>query len=186
MSDCRGYTLIECLIVLLLTALLWHGAMQVLPAWRLQSEARQLAAILQQTLDSLRLRAAREQRDWAVCMARDGQHCDSDWQARWLAFSDANGDSIRQPDEALAPLSLSIPPGWQLRWRGFRNQPALLWLASGDAATSNGTLTLCPPAPQDAALRQLVLSKSGRLRLVLPQQAGASTLKSARGVCGWP
>lgn len=182
----RGYTLIEILIVLLLTTLLWHAAAESIPAWRRQAEARQLSAALLQTLDGLRQRALREQRDWAVCMARDGWHCDSDWQTHWLAFADANADSVHQPDEAQAPLTLAIPPGWRLLWRGFRSQPAMLWLAGGDAASSNGTLTLCPPSPQDAALRQLVLGKTGRLRLVLPQQAGASTLKSARAVCGWP
>ena len=76
----------------------------------------------------------------------------------------------------------AIPPHWRLVWRGFRPGTGIIWSDLGDAAISNGTLTLCAPKAQDSALRQWVVSKSGRVRLVLPASS-ASTLAAARAVC---
>jgi type IV fimbrial biogenesis protein FimT len=128
-------------------------------------------------LHSVRLRALAEQRPWQVCGGSMVTDCDNVWSAHWQAVAEGQTNAlILQPD---------IPNGWRVYWRGFRQRPFIEWTADGDAADSNGTLTLCAPIAQDAALRQIVISRSGRMRIQVPQKQSASTLMSARAVCGW-
>lgn len=181
-----GVLLIELIVVISLMAVFLLAAMHQATAWRQVMQARQWTTQYQAGLSQLRGRAVREGRAWTLCASHDGRQCESPWRSDWLAFVDLNQDGQRQPGEPTSLFLPALPAGWQVVWKPFRAVPWLQWHTNGDAATSNGTLTLCPPIAQDAALRQLVLSKSGRLRLVQPLQAGASTLQSARSVCGWP
>ena len=182
----HGVLLIELVVVISLSAIFLLAAMHQATAWRQVVQARQWIAQYQVGLAQLRARAVREGRSWTLCASRDGWQCETPWRGDWLAFADLNQDGQHQPGEPTTLFLPAIPGGWQVTWKPFRAVPWLQWQGNGDAATSNGTLTLCPPTAQDAALRQLVLSKSGRLRLVQPLQAGASTLQSARVACGWP
>lgn len=182
----RGVLLIELVVVVSLSAVFALIAMPQVGAWRQAMQARQWMTQYQAGLGQLRARAVREGRAWTLCVSSDGRQCDSIWRGDWLAFADLDQDGRHQSGEPTALFLPAIPGGWQVVWRGFRATSWLQWQANGDAATSNGTLTLCPPTAQDAALRQLVLSKSGRLRLVQPSQAGGSTLQAARAACGWP
>lgn len=182
----RGYLLIERLVVVALACVFLAMALSAWRDWREVATARQWSQHMQLSLTDLRQRALREERDLTLCGSRDGRVCEAVASVGWLVFHDADGNGARQPQETGWTLLPDLPPRWRAIWRGFRAQPQMLWLANGDAATSNGSLTLCPPTAHDAALRQLVVSKSGRVRLVRPAQAGASALKSARAVCGWP
>ena len=184
MTRWRGFSLVELLVVLGILAVLWQGALAVSAGWRVSAQARQWSQQVMSTLGALRQRSLREGRMWGLCGSRDGHACDALWGERWLMFSDANDDGIRQPGEAVLPGQMRAPAGWQALWRGFSPMPA--WTANGDASLANGTLTLCPPTGHDAALRQIVISKTGRLRLVVPATSGAAALKSARQLCGWP
>lgn len=181
----RGHLLIEQLVTLALAAIMLTAALSSWSAWRSSAQARQWAQQMQISLDQLRRQAMQQERELSLCGSRDGRQCDLAATGIWLVFADGNGDGLRQPSEPGWRGYPAVLPGWRAIWRSFRNQPRMIWLASGDAATANGTLTLCPPTAHDAALRQLVISKSGRVRLVQPSQAGAATLKSARAVCGW-
>lgn len=181
----RGYLLSEWLVTMALAAIMLAAALSAWPAWRSSAQARQWAQQMQISLTQVRRQAMQQGRELALCGSHDGRQCDLVASGAWLVFADTNGDGLRQPAEAGWRMSPALLPGWRAIWRSFRNQPRMIWLATGDAATSNGTLTLCPPTAHDAALRQLVISKSGRVRLVQPAQAGATTLRMARTVCGW-
>ena len=180
----RGMLLFELVIVIGLGAVMLTAGVHYGRQWQQVMQARQWAMQMQAALGLLRRRALHEGRDWLLCASTDGQHCESVWRGDWLVFADLNQDGIRQAGEPTMSFQPMIPTGWHVVWKPFRAVPWMQWLAGGDAAFSNGTLTLCPPTPQDAALRQLVVSKSGRVRVVSPRQEG--TLSSARAACGWP
>ncbi len=182
----HGLLLAEQLLTLALTAMLLTVALAGWQDWRDMARARQWSQQMQLSLAALRRQAMREERELTLCGSADGQHCNAVATGAWLVFADTGGDGLRQPTEPGWSLQPAVPAHWRALWRSFRNQPQMIWLASGDAATANGTLTLCPPTAHDAALRQLVIGKSGRVRLVQPAQAGATTLRAARAVCGWP
>ena len=181
----RGVSLFEFLIVLVLTGIGLSAALPYWHDWQQVSIARQWSQQMQLSLAMMRQQALRETQDLTLCGSVNLHDCQSDITGAWLLFQDNNGDGQRQANEVAAIWQPSVPEGWTVVWRSFRNQPQLVWMANGDAAFSNGTLTLCPRRAQDSALRQLVLSKSGRVRLVNPLHAGTSTLSSARKACGW-
>lgn len=178
MRAVRGFSLLEVLVVLALMAAAGSLLMHSQQAAQQVTQARQLLPVVVQALLTVRLRAASEQRAWRICSRAPDGTCQLPWQGGWQAFPVLQAET--------PPLLLpDLPAGWHLQWRSFRRQAWLDWQASGDAADSNGTLTLCPPIPQDAALRQIVVSRSGRLRTQLPHRLSAQGLAAARQACGW-
>lgn len=178
----RGFLLIEQLVTLALSVLMLSYALQGWANWQQASTARQLGLQWSLSLVRLRQRALSDAQSWTLCASLNAKTCQSVWTGPWLAFADANGDGLRQPTEPRMSFGPGIPPHWRLVWKGFRPGTGIIWSDLGDAAISNGTLTLCAPKAQDSALRQWVLSKSGRVRLVQPASS-ASTLTAARAVC---
>lgn len=166
------------MLVLSLAATLWFATSHYHTQSKQVTQARQWTQAALVVLQSVRQRALTEQRVWRVCGGELIDDCMSLWSAQWWAQAQADGSGriLLQPD---------IPAGWRVYWRGFRQRPFIEWTAIGDAADSNGTLTLCAPIAQDAALRQIVISRSGRLRVQAPKAQGASALASARAICGW-
>lgn len=178
----RGFLLLEQLIVVALAVLMLGLALQGWTTWQQAGTARQLGQQWSLGLARLRQQALSDGQALTLCASRDGSHCQAVWSSTWLAFADANGDGLRQPTEPRLSFGPPIPASWRLVWKGFRPGTGIIWSEWGDAPTSNGTLTLCAPKAQDSALRQWVLSKSGRVRLVLPASS-AATLATARAVC---
>jgi len=181
-ATARGFLLIEQLVVLALSVLTLSFALHGWASWQQAATARQLGLQWSLSLARLRQRALSDAQSWTVCASLNATHCQRVWTGAWLAFADANGDGLRQPAEPLMSFGPPIPSHWRLVWKGFRSGSGIIWSELGDAATSNGTLTLCAPKAQDSALRQWVLSKSGRIRLVQPASS-ASALAAARAVC---
>lgn len=181
----RGVSLAELLVVMALLAATSAATLVDWPYWLRPQQGRQWLLQTQQSLARLRLQAVRDSEDITVCAAAAGAPCAARWQGDWLAFADINLDQHWQPGEPRYTLAPELPAGWHMHWQSFRRDPVLIWRHAGDAGLSNGTLTLCPPRPQDAALMQLVISRSGRLRLLVPLQVDAATLQSARTRCGW-
>ncbi|MDP1541331.1 MAG: hypothetical protein Q8K94_00310 [Moraxellaceae bacterium] len=171
-----GFSLIELLLLLALMGSMWWAASYYQQQSQQVAQARQWTQAAVVALQSVRLRALSEQRIWRVCGGDFAADCSSPWAIQWWAYTEAEAAVMLQPD---------IPKGWRVYWRGFRQRSFIEWTAEGDAADSNGTLTLCAPIAQDAALRQIVISRSGRLRIQVPQAQGSSALASARAVCGW-
>lgn len=180
-----GVSLVELLVVTALLALTCAATLVDWPYWLRPQQGRQWLLQTQQALVQLRLQAMREREDITVCAASGAAACTARWQGGWQVFADANLDQRWQPGERRYPLVPELPAGWHLHWQSFRRDPVLIWRHAGDAGFSNGTLTLCPPRPQDAALMQLVISRSGRLRMVVPLQLDAAAVQSARTRCGW-
>lgn len=166
------------MLMLTLVATLWVAASHYQMQSRQVIQARQWSQAAVVALQTVRQRAQAEQRIWRVCGSELVEDCVGVWSKQWWAQAEIDGSApvLLQPD---------IPIGWQVYWRGFRQRPFIEWTAAGDAADSNGTLTLCAPIAQDAALRQIVISRSGRLRIQVPKAQGASALASARAICGW-
>ena len=178
----RGFLLTEQLVVMALSILMLTCGIKGWTSWQQASTARQLGLQWSLSLTRLRQRALSDGQSWTLCASLNAITCQSVWTGRWLAFSDSNGDGQHQMAELRTNFGPDIPAGWRLVWKGFRPGTGIIWSELGDAAISNGTLTLCAPKAQDSALRQWVLSKSGRARLVLPATS-ATTLASARAVC---
>ncbi len=181
----RGALLSEWLIALVLTGIMLSAGFAWAGSWQRQQQARQWTASWVLAMEQLRQRALHSRRAWVICASADGRQCQSEWRAAWLVFHDNNADGQRQAGERVLSMTPDIPPSWRVIWRSFRRHDWHVWSAQGDAVLSNGTFTLCPPVVDEAALRQVIVSKSGRMRIRRPSQERASVLRSARQACGW-
>lgn len=181
----RGALLSEWLIALALTGIMLSVSFAWAGSWQRQQQARHWTANWVIAMEQLRQYAQQDRQSWAICASADGSRCQAEWQATWLVFHDSNNDGVRQGSEPAQSLALEIPKAWRIVWRGFRQEDWLTWSAQGDAVLSNGTLTVCPPVIDEAALRQVIVSKSGRMRIRRPSQDTAAVLRAARAVCGW-
>lgn len=167
-----------------LLSLLLHAGISSHRAWQQQQMAQRWMLQLQQQLEIVRHRAFYERHDWWVCRVSSAHRCVDFTVGRdWLVFQDQNQDGVAQQSEPKMAGMPALPAGWRLIWRGFRAEPMLIWSAAGDAPLSNGTLTLCPARTQLSAIRQLVISKSGRMRIRVPQRESPSVLQSANALC---
>lgn len=181
----RGALLSEWLIALALTGIMLSAGFTWAGAWQRQQQSKHWTANWVIAMEQIRQQAQQDRQSWVVCASGNGAVCETLWQAKWLVFQDTNGDGMRQRNERVQGVLPKIPSAWRVIWRGFRQEPWLTWSAQGDAVLSNGTLTLCPPVVDEAALRQVIVSKSGRMRIRRPSQDSASVLRSARELCGW-
>ena len=181
----QGALLCEWLIAMALTGIMLSASFAWAGSWQRQQQARHWTANWVIAMEQLRQLAQQDRQNWVVCASADGSRCQAVWQAKWLVCRDDNADGIRQRSEHVQSLSPDIPKAWRMIWRSFRNQDWLTWSAQGDAVLSNGTLTVCPPVIDEAALRQVIVSKSGRMRIRRPSQDSPAVLQAARDVCGW-
>lgn len=181
----EGYTLVELLVTLALAGLVATWAVPALGDWWLGLRIRQASAHFQGLLEVMRYRSLVARVPVTICGSRDGVACDRDHGLRIVMFEDVNGNGVVEAGDRLVhhdPFADSDEV-W-LAWRAFRGGAFLRWSA-GRTDSMNGTFTVCNARREDAWLRQLVVNRAGRVRVVLPLRAGAAELRSARRACGW-
>ena len=108
-----GFTLLEALVVMALLGVMVSLAAPALSALRLQHRLQAEAEGLWSSLVLARSEALRRQQRVTVCARAQGQAsaCDpsGDWQQGWLVFADANGNAVRDADEALVEAHAAVP-----------------------------------------------------------------------------
>jgi prepilin-type N-terminal cleavage/methylation domain-containing protein len=181
----RGFTLLEAMLALLLSALVAGWAVPALRDVWLSARLRVSTQHLLTVLETARYQSLVAPRELTICASLDGLRCDRDHGRRLLVFIDTNEDGVLDAGEQLQSdeVLLQEDEAW-LVWRAFQNKPFLRW-GRGRTDSMNGTFTLCNGQRREEWLRQLVVNRVGRTRLVSPLRAGGSTLAAARKVCGW-
>ena len=167
-----GFTLVEMLVVLLVSAvalgLAAPGLQNLLATHRLSTATNALAS----GFHLARLAAIQRHRPVALCAGESGachNRANWDWGKGWIVFVDPNRNGVRDADEPLLHTGTAAHPS--LLARG--NTPlrkSVIFTAQGFAeqpggAFAAGRLRVCAPMPLGNNARDLVLAKSGRLRL---------------------
>lgn len=180
-----GFTLVEMMLVLMLSALVAGWAVPALRDVLLSTRLRLATQHLLTVLETVRHQSLVAPSEVTVCSSPDGQRCARDGGQHLLVFLDVDEDGARDPDEQLQSDDLVLQEGeaW-LAWRAFQNKPYLRW-GRGRTDSMNGTFTLCNRQRREEWLRQVVVNRVGRTRLVAPLEVGGATLASARKACGW-
>lgn len=134
----------------------------------------------EQVLQSQLLHAIQVARDEArvrgvavvLCKSKDQRRCSGDWINGQIVFMDKNQDGIvHDPSQILMVFQLGSQQGI-LHWRSFPVfRDYLLFLPSGFPRNDNGTFWYCPASAHLPAWA-IVIAKSGRVRIVLPDQHG--------------
>lgn len=180
-----GHTLVELLLALVLAGLVAAWAVPVLDSWWLGLRVRQASGHFQGLLEVMRHRSLATRVPVTICGSRDGSACDRHRGERILMFEDLNGNGVLDASDRAVYRDPFADSGevW-LAWRAFRGTAYLRW-AGGRTDSMNGTFTVCNARRRDDWLRQLVVNRAGRVRVVLPLRAGAAELRAARRACGW-
>ncbi|WBY01582.1 GspH/FimT family protein [Ramlibacter tataouinensis] len=166
----RGFTLVELLVAIALTALLAGLAAPAMTAMtrsvRLTSAANDLFASLLIARSEAVKRAGRV----TLCKSADGRACSATggWEQGWIVFHDTGGLGTREAGEHV--LLHAQPLDQRLRLSGNLNVARYVsFTASGATALASGafqagTITMCHASMEGSEGRQIVLSASGRAR----------------------
>lgn len=177
MGDQMGFSLIEWLIVVAITATLMSMAATPLVRVAHGLKAQQRAHAFMGALWLARAEAARHNSRATLCTSTDLTQCDRNgsWANGWLLFIDHNHNGQLDTNEPVIRRSAGYTDGWRLTGNG-NMQHQLTYLPAGYTRTvagamQMGTLTLCPPPHSAPVGKAIVLNSLGRPRL---QNAPAS------------
>ncbi len=157
-------------------------SMLVLPSLGQMVRAQRSAGLVHAWLTSLhsaRSEAIKRNARVVLCKSSDGEACTSlgGWEQGWILFHDANNNAVREVQELLISSQGAVEG---LRFTGnFQVARYVSYSATGTAklvsgAFQSGTFTLCAPADWNLEVKRVVLSPTGRPRVV--RGAGADCL----------
>jgi type IV fimbrial biogenesis protein FimT len=164
----KGFSLVELLIALAISALLLYFGVPSYGRWIASRQLANHAEYLAEMLNLARSEAVRRGGRVNLCKSRDRMNCDdtATWDAGWIMFADDNRDGRIEAPETL--IRSEGPAGDRITIAANRPvQDYVSYTSFGFARTLNGalqmgTFVICKPG-QDAI--KVVLANSGRARI---------------------
>lgn len=170
--NCAGMTLMELLVTLSIAAILLTIA---IPAFDSMLQRNRLATLANDLLTNLHLsrgEATRRNARVVLCKSSDGVACTNSghWGQGWIVFHDVNNNAQIDDGEEILRAHASIASNLVLKG----NTPVenyVSYAAMGGArlvsgAFQAGTLTLCQQSTESSEARKLVISATGRPRVL--------------------
>lgn len=168
----HGYSLVELMVVLVLASIVMSIGVPAMTAMLNTQRASSLCAALMNSLNLARAEAIKRNVRTVLCKSVNGLVCSANggWEQGWIVFNDSNNNAALDADETLIQQQARAVQGLTLSG----NAPVadyVSYSASGSAkllsgAFQAGTFTLCLVPASGADVRQIVLSKTGRARLI--------------------
>jgi type IV fimbrial biogenesis protein FimT len=167
----RGFTLVELLVAITVTAVLLLVAGPKLSDFAKSVKLTAASNTLLAHFHIARSEAIKRDRRVVLCKSADGMSCATTggWEQGWIVFVDANSDGMRESAEAVIlreeRLSNSLRLTGNLnvvRYVSFAPTGATKLAGGGFQA---GTLTLCTYSLEAGEARQIVLNAVGRPRV---------------------
>lgn len=168
----KGFTLLEIQITLLI---LIGVLLFAIPAWSNILLTNRLATESNTFLTALHLarsEAVKRNVRTTLCVSTNGVGCASsgDWHQGWIMFADANNNALRDSNEMIIRSGQPLPHNLLLTG----NTPVasyVSYVTSGSTrlvsgALQMGTLTLCQKSLVRSDARLLIISSTGRPRIV--------------------
>ncbi len=167
MQQERGFTLIEMMVGIGLTAMLLSMAVPALNLF--VSNARQTGAIndFVSSMHIARSSAITTNSRVTVCASSNGSSCqDVDWDQGWIVFSDLDSDQTLDVNENVISMSggiegLSIQSGEFTEFVMYRPNGRVM---NASVTGNSGQFTVCDSRGSDRA-KVLIIDLSGRPRL---------------------
>jgi len=157
-----GFTVLEMLLVLAITAILMILGIPALQSYEMRQRMSAALDLLHTHLALARNEAINLNAQVVACPGNPPHGCttEADWSDGWIVFADLNGDRQYQGIETL----LRVEPGLEhIVVRSSAGRTSLRFLPNGSAPGSNSSITFCDRrGPVDA--RKLVISNTGRIR----------------------
>lgn len=162
-SDADGLTLVELLVVIAVSAILFGIAV---PAFSGLMQSTRLTGQINTLVSDLnfsRSEAVKRMRRVILCKSANQSTCDADahWDDGWIIFPDRNGDGLRDREEPLLRSRGPLPDGYTIRFLSFHTSNYVRYYPDGHTANT-GTFTFCSPRGPEYA--KAVIIYRGRLR----------------------
>lgn len=170
--DPPGFTALELVITLTITAILLVAGVPALRQFTMQQRMRAAVSTLHSSLVLARSEAIVRAGRTVTCPHRAGGPCseDGEWHTGWRVFQDVNDDREWQATE---PVLRQVQGLDGLRILSSRHRTRLRFFPNGTAPGSNATVVFCDDRGPGAA-RQLTVSPSGRIRRAQATAAAAA------------
>jgi len=167
----HGYSLVELMVVLALASIVMSLGLPAMTGMLSTQRAASLSAAFLNSLNLARAEAIKRNARAVLCKSANGLSCSASggWEQGWIVFHDVNNNAALDADEALI-LQQAAASGLSLTGN-FSVADYVSYSASGSAkllsgAFQAGTFTLCLSPASDPDVRQIVLSKTGRARII--------------------
>jgi type IV fimbrial biogenesis protein FimT len=167
-----GFTALELLVTVSIAAILLLTGVPALTQFTQKQQLKAAVGALHQDLLLARSEAVNRRLAVVACPGDPAGGCTGtlDWSNGWIAFTDDNGDRLRQAGEVL--LRHGQRNG-AVMIRGSSGRTQLRFYPDGSAPGSNGTISFCGRAGP-AQARKLVISNVGRIRRDFAPELGPS------------
>jgi Tfp pilus assembly protein FimT len=168
----KGFSLLETLVILSITAILVTLSFPLLRYFLNRHQDEMLQSQLQQAIETASQEARIKGVPIGLCASQTGTRCRGEWQEGLLLFIDEKEDGvIHDQAQRLAVFSLKSAPG-KLHARSYpAYRQHLLFMPSGLMPSDNATFWFCYRERTQPSWA-MMLSKSGNTRLVYPDQDG--------------
>jgi type IV fimbrial biogenesis protein FimT len=165
----KAFSLLECLCVLTILAIISLIAWPSLQWYQKQHQANNAILSLQQALMTCQSLAILRHQSLSLCPSLDQRSCQNQWRGTLLIFLDTNNNG--QPantDDIIAYLPFQ-PLGGTVSWRNFRKRNHLQFNDLGILQQDNGTFTYCANTHEKQYTRLLGINNHGRIHVVTPK-----------------
>lgn len=162
-TDTRGFTLLELLIALAVSAILMTSALPSLSGLIQRNRLETARHAFITALAFAKTEAIKRNTDVSLCPSRDGAHClpTGDWQYGWIAFEDR--DENREPESGEPILRRHGPLTSGITLISSNSRRVITFQPLGTAGGSNATFIFCDQHADITPLKA-VLSIAGRVR----------------------
>ncbi len=161
----RGLTLLELLLAFGIITTLMAMSLPGLPGLFQQQHGQHVLESTASAIRAARSAAVTGSTQVTICPTMDAVGCSGDWNDGLIAFVDPHG--TRQAPEADMIVHMVQWPelSGSISWRTFGNRQYLQIDSLGQLLDQNGNFTWCPDNGDNRLNHQLVVNRSGRLRL---------------------
>lgn len=158
----NGFTLLEVLTVIAITAILLSLATPSFQAFSAHQDAKATVQKLSGLIRLARNNALNHQRPTLLCPSKDGIKCTQDWHEGILIFEDQNHDKQLSQHEDLVYFQSPLIKKGSLHWSALHNY--LSFSGQGLSGSSAGSFIYCPEDNNPAYANALIVSFSGKAR----------------------
>lgn len=167
MKHSQGFTLIEALVVLVISSIIGAMATSSWATLKLRMEARSTITLLASSLSSARNTAISRQTPVTLCGSSNASTCDNLWQEGVLVFIDIKRIGKPSAESDILGSYRMDRRDAHITWKGFGSGSILRFDPSGRTSASNGSFTYCPANKESRYARQVVINRGGRVRFSL-------------------
>lgn len=167
----RAFTIIELLLVLTLVVVLAGVALPNFGEGLARQQGLARIETLARTLALARSTAVSTGSWVTVCPSANGLSCNNAWEQGILVFADRDGNRQYNDNDTIVLYRNSDSAAGSMRLRAFPNNQSLQYTPEGFTRGQSGNFTWCPSGGDARQIRQLIFTRSGRLRVARDSDA---------------